>query len=66
LRASQKYSKPEPRIVFRYGSQTNQIAEFLAYRKIVKNIAKRLQRQREINSEIKEQNPITSKPLIKK
>jgi hypothetical protein len=45
LRVSAKKEKPEPRIVFRFGSQTNQIAEFLAYRKIVKSIVKRLQKQ---------------------
>jgi hypothetical protein len=48
LRASQKYNKPEPRIVFRYGSQDGMIAEFLAYRKIVKNIIAKLQRQKKL------------------
>jgi len=38
LRVSPKRDKPVPRVVFRYGSQDNQIAEFLAYRKIVRNI----------------------------
>jgi len=50
LRASQKYNKPEPRIVFRYGSQDGMIAEFLAYRKIVKSIIAKLQRQKELCS----------------
>jgi hypothetical protein len=36
LRVSEKKEKPQPRIVYRYGSQQNQIAEFLAYRKVVK------------------------------
>jgi hypothetical protein len=48
LRASQKYNKPEPRIVFRYGSQDGMIAEFLAYRKIVKSIIGKLERQKEL------------------
>jgi len=48
LRASQKYNKPEPRIVFRNGSQDGMIAEFLAYRKIVKSIIAKLQRQKEL------------------
>jgi hypothetical protein len=50
LRASQKYNKPEPRIVFRYGSQDGMIAEFLAYRKIAKSIIAKLQRQKELCS----------------
>jgi hypothetical protein len=41
LRVSAKGQKPEPRVVFRYGSQENQIAEFLAYRKLVKDIMTR-------------------------
>jgi hypothetical protein len=47
LRVSEKKGKPQPRIVYRYGSQQNQIAEFLAYRKIVKSIVRKLQRQKE-------------------
>jgi hypothetical protein len=35
LRVSAKKEKPEPRIVFRFVSQDYQIAEFLAYRKVV-------------------------------
>ena len=66
LRVSAKKGKPEPRIVFRFGSQDGMIAEFLAYRKVVKSIIKRLQRQKEINYEIKEQTPIMSKPLMEK
>jgi hypothetical protein len=50
LRVSAKKEKPEPRIVYRYGSQNNQIAEFLAYRKIVKGIIAKLQRQKELCS----------------
>jgi hypothetical protein len=42
LRVSAKKEKPEPRIVFRFGSQDNQIADFLAYRKIVKSIIAKL------------------------
>jgi hypothetical protein len=48
LRVSEKKEKPQPRIVYRYGSQNNQIAEFLAYRKIVKSIITKLQRQKEL------------------
>jgi hypothetical protein len=48
LRVSQKYNKPEPRIVYRYGSQDGMIAEFLAYRKVVKSILRKLQRQKEL------------------
>jgi hypothetical protein len=48
LRVSAKKEKPEPRIVFRFGSQTNQIAEFLAYRKVVKSIVRKLQKQKEL------------------
>ena len=50
LRVSAKKEKPEPRIVFRYGSQDGMIAEFLAYRKIVKSIIAKLQRQKELCS----------------
>jgi abortive infection bacteriophage resistance protein len=50
LRVSEKKEKPQPRIVYRYGSQQNQIAEFLAYRKIVKSIIAKLQRQKELCS----------------
>ena len=41
LRVSPKRDKPEPRIVFRYGSQNHQIAEFLAYRNVIKGIVRR-------------------------
>jgi len=66
LRVSPKYNKPEPRIVYRYGSQDGMIAEFLAYRKVVKSIIRKLQRQKEINCEINEQTPIMSKTLMEK
>jgi len=56
LRVSQKKQKPEPRVVFRYGSQDNQIAEFLAYHRFIKNIVVRLQNE----------NVICSKMLITK
>jgi len=42
LRVSPKKDKPVPRVVFRYGSQGNGVAEFLAYRKIVRNIMVRM------------------------
>ncbi|MEM3700697.1 MAG: hypothetical protein QXL57_07530 [Candidatus Bathyarchaeia archaeon] len=51
LRVSAKKDKPEPRIVFRYGSQENQIAEFLAYRKIVKGIIRRLEQKPKLKTE---------------
>jgi hypothetical protein len=47
LRVSEKKEKPQPRIVYRYGSQQNQIAEFLAYRKIVKSIIAKLKTETE-------------------
>jgi hypothetical protein len=42
LRVSKKGEKPEPRLVYRYGSQTGQIAEFLAYRKLIKKISRKV------------------------
>lgn len=47
LRISPKGDKPSPRIVFRYGSQDNQIREFLEFRRFIKNIVKRLQNEKE-------------------
>jgi len=44
LRMSSKEDKPSPRIVFRYGDQDNQINDFLKYRKIIRNIIKKLPR----------------------
>jgi hypothetical protein len=46
LRVSNKMDKPSPRIVFRYGSQDGMIAEFLAYRNLIKSIIRKLQRQK--------------------
>jgi hypothetical protein len=57
LRVSAKKEKPEPRIVFRFGSQTNQIAEFLAYRKVVKSIIAKLKTKTKIES--KAQIPVS-------
>jgi len=45
LRVSAKTEKPEPRIVYRYGSQNGQIAEFLAYRSLIKGIIRKLQKE---------------------
>lgn len=45
LRVSRKKQKPSPRIVFRYGSQENQIAEFLKYRRLIKGIVVSLQNE---------------------
>ena len=42
LRISPKRNKPYPRIVLRHGKQDDQIRQFLAYRKLVKNITKEL------------------------
>ena len=48
LRVSPKRKKPMPRIVYRYGSQENQIAEFLAYRNIIKGIIAKLKNTKQI------------------
>ena len=40
LRFSPKIDKPIPKIVYRYGSQNNQIKELLETRKIILNIVK--------------------------
>lgn len=40
LRFSPKIDKPSPKIVYRYGSQNNQIKELLETRRIILNIAK--------------------------
>lgn len=42
LRVSTKKQKPTPRIVFRHAKQDGQIRRFLAYRKMVKTIARKL------------------------
>lgn len=42
LRISKKEQKPSPRIVYRYGKQDNQIRCFLQYRKLIKDIMKKL------------------------
>jgi hypothetical protein len=52
LRVSEKKEKPQPRIVYRYGSQQNQIAEFLAYRKVVKSIISKLKTQKETENSL--------------
>jgi hypothetical protein len=45
LRISKKRQKPSPRIVYRYGKQDNQIESFLEYRKMIKRIIKKAERQ---------------------
>ena len=40
LRFSPKIDKPSPKIVYRYGSQNNQIKELLETRRIILNIVK--------------------------
>jgi len=42
LRISPKREKGSPRIVFRYGKENGQIESFLKYRKLVKNMIRRL------------------------
>lgn len=42
LRISPKRNKPSPRITLRHGKQEDQIRHFLAYRKLVKNITRKL------------------------
>ena len=42
LRVSPKKQKPSPRIVFRYGKQEKQIQTFLQYRRLVKNIMRKM------------------------
>jgi len=42
LRMSTKKQKPSPRIVYRYGKQNTQIRCFLQYRKLIKNIIKKI------------------------
>ena len=42
LRVSPKGVKPSPRIVYREGSEDNQIAGFLRYRRKIKNIIKQM------------------------
>lgn len=42
LRISNKKQKPSPRVVYRNGSQDNQIRSFLRYRKLIKDILKKM------------------------
>jgi len=42
LRISPKMGKPSPRIVYRYGLEDGQIKEFLVFRRLTKNIWKRI------------------------
>lgn len=42
LRVSPKREKPSPRIVFRCGEENGQIESFLKYRKLIKNIIRKL------------------------
>lgn len=50
LRVSPKKEKPSPRIVFHYGSQDNQIEEFLMYRRVVKSIIGKISECEENNN----------------
>lgn len=47
LRVSPKGKKPSPRIVYRYGEQEKEIKTFLLYRKIIKDIIRRMDTNRE-------------------
>jgi hypothetical protein len=42
LRVSPKKEKPTPRIVYRYGTQKQEIRNFLQYRKIVRAVLAKL------------------------
>ena len=42
LRVSPKMTKPSPRIVYREGEEDNQIADFLRYRRKIKNIMRKM------------------------
>ena len=42
LRVSPKKQKPSPRIVYRYGKQGGRILDFLHYRKMIKNIIRKV------------------------
>jgi len=42
LRVGEKFRKPSPRIVFRYGKQDRQIKEFLEMRKTIYHVSRNL------------------------
>ena len=42
LRVSPKGQKPSPRVVYRYGKQDQQIHSFLQYRRLIKDILRRI------------------------
>jgi len=43
LRISSKIEKPSPRIVYRQGKEKGQICNFIYYRKLIKNIIRKLE-----------------------
>lgn len=47
LRISAKGKKPTPRIVYRYGNQDRQIRDFLLFRRLIGDIVKRMETERE-------------------
>ena len=47
LRISDKKQKPSPRIVYRYGKEDDQIQDFLEYRKLIKRIVKKLETEKQ-------------------
>ena len=48
LRISAKGQKPSPRIVCRYGKQDRQIEGFLEYRKLIKQITRKLETENQL------------------
>jgi hypothetical protein len=57
LRFSPKIDKPSPKIVYRYGSQNNQIKELLATRRIILNIVKN-SLKKSVDSNVKAVNEV--------
>jgi len=53
LRVSPKKDKPCPRVVFHYGSQDNQVREYLIYRKVIKGIIEKFLVEKEFSKENK-------------
>ncbi|UCE15814.1 MAG: hypothetical protein JSV12_08125 [Candidatus Bathyarchaeota archaeon] len=45
LRISCKKGKPSPRIVYRYGKEDGEIRNFLQYRRLIKNIMRKMRAQ---------------------
>lgn len=58
LRFSPKIDKPSPKIVYRYGSQNNQIKELLETRRIILNIVKQLKKRAIVDANLKVVNEV--------